>query len=209
MAQSIPANAVVELTCVSRYQTQTILNVFHYYNSGASIALANGDSELLNLMEEHKAKVWSDPANGALLNVVDGFELDYLKVQVVNPARQYYIYTNVGEVGALAGEGIPSDTHLTTSFRVNLAGRGRTGNKKWTGLATAAIINNVFDPVYQSAFDLVCNQVRLTLPNLAAVATWVPIIWSPSSPTLRNLIIDGYSQEEVRVQPTRRFRKGI
>lgn len=209
MAQTLAANSVVEITMRGTYQGSSVLNVFHYYNTTNAI-VANGDAELLAMISNFRLLVWN-PGGGAGVKdrLVDSFTLDYIQAQQVAPTRQYYQYTAIGETGARAEPGIPSDTNITLSFRTARALQGTTGSKHFTGLSitdmSAAVWTNatILNWVSQG------SNMRVTLAGGAITASWDPIVWSPRRSTDRALIVGGNVQQEVRVMRRRQFRLGI
>lgn len=207
--QSISTGSVVEVTCISSYQAQTVLNVFHYFNSGGDITEANGDGELQGLLTRFNTLVWNASVNGMMTQLVSGFTTNLLKAQVVNPTRQYYVEKIVTDVGAVSGSGIPSDTNMSISLRTAGTRRGQTGNKKITGLPLSTVDGNRFSTGAQDAMGLTADLFPVVLNNNAATPQWTPIVWSPRSPTARRQMIAQNPQQEVRVLRRRQYGKGI
>lgn len=209
MAQAIPVNAVVELTLQSYYQNQLILNVFHYVNATDNIPSGSGDGELAFLGETFFETLITDPATGLQLNVVESFNWQYARMQVVAPTRGYYItYTN-SITGALAVPGIPSNTHLTVAYRTDAAGRGKTGNKKFTGFAASTITQNFFnEPIVTFMAEWAANS-EAQLDDSTGAPRWQPIIWSPRRATDRRRIVGTLADNSIHVLRRRSLRVGI
>lgn len=191
------------------YQGQIILNVFHYNNvSGAPYV--NGDAELSNLITKFHDRVWDPPIIDGIRDFMStGYMLQYITAQQVHPARQYYNYIPYNEAGLVAGDGVPSDTNLTVSFRTARALRGSTGNKKFTGMALTTLNGNAWTNAIIASFDSLQGQFMAALFDVALAPSWNPTVWSPQRPLDRTTLVGTIARDQVRVLRRRQLRLGI
>lgn len=209
MPQSIPANAVVEITMLCNYQSSRVMNVFHYYNSMATIPEADGVSELTSLGGKFTEAVLVAATGGLLARLVESFEIPSLRLQVVAPTRQYYMTHVIGVAGSQVDDGIPSDTNMTITLRPMAVGKGLSGNKKITGLPISTLEGPFFTTDAVTGMNTSGDKMRLKIEDSVGAERWVPIIWSPTKPADRRGITITEANNEVRVLRRRQVRLGI
>lgn len=209
MGYAINPNDVIEVTMFGTYQASYCLNVFHFINGGALIDAVNSDAEMTNLLGKFKAALWDGGGTGLKSLMTDGYRLEWIRGQPVAPTRRYYLDYGVGEAGSVAGDGIPSDTHMCVTTRSGAVGRGRTGNKKITGLSLATLDGANFTAASRIAMNLAFNPLLTPLDSLTAAAVWQLAVWSPASSTGRNPVLSLSSRSNVRVMRRRELFRGI
>jgi len=184
---------------ISTYQGSVVMNVFHYVNEGGAILEADGENELLTLIDNFKLAAWDAAGADWKSLVVGDFLLKEIRAQVVRSTRKYYVSRIILENGGAVGDGIPSDTHMSITTRVALIGRGHTGNKKITGLSVGSFDGAYFTLASRVAFNTVAQSFLVKLNDVGAAPRWRPIVWSQLNPSVTNPIIQAYPQPTVRV----------
>lgn len=210
MAFILTTGDVVELTVEGLYQGSKTLNVFHYDWTGPITTPAEGVPELLNLITEFDTKIWN-AALGAWRNrVCADYSVTRVKAQVVYPLRKHYVQSGfTNPAGAAPAPGIPSDTNITVSLQSERAGRGTTGNKKFTGLPLSTFSNALFASGELVFWALTGGLFLLNLNDTLATPSWTPIVWSKKRAGDRAPVIAYNVQKEVRVLRRRESGKGI
>jgi hypothetical protein len=200
---------VVEATFVGSFQGSTILNVWHF-NAQLDVALVDSGAWFDGLLNALQQDYWQGAGMMKSLVSTD-YTLLEIRAQVVWPTRRFYLKKAINEQGTKIGAAMPSDTHLEVALRTNAVGRGKTGNKKFTGLVAAEFLGPVWLPATVAAWQAFGDEMLFTIQPLIADANKVavPIVWSRKRSADRRNIIATTAREEVRVEPSRRLFQGI
>lgn len=210
MAFVLTTGDVVELTVEALYQGSKVLNVFHYEWGGPITTPTDGVLEVTNLIDEFSSKVWNPAAGSWRARVTADYQITRYKAQVVFPTRKHYIQkAELNPAGAAPAPGIPSDTNLTISIQSERAGRGTTGNKKFTGLPLSTFSNALFATGEAILWAIVGGKLISPLLDILATPSWTPIVWSKKLSAERAPAIGISVQPEVRVLRRRQSGKGV
>lgn len=201
---------VIELTMSGKYQGSTIINSFHYKWAGGFLANPLGSDEVQNLLQQFETRVWEAVVGGIRSRLTNEFRLDRLLAQIVWPVRKHYLEWNVANpLGSAVPPGVPSDTNITISLRTERVGRGRTGNKKITGMPLATFDGAQFTSGERIAWTVATARLLDTQPDLAGIQNWIPIVWSRRRAADRARVIGATVRPEIRVLRRREQGKGV
>ena len=205
---------VIQVTLQGFHEGQIILNVFHYVFHNDDVPVVNTHT-FLQGVNIAAATALLDNVSGIPVIQSTNFEWQSVTSQIVYPDRSVFARLAVSFFGAVAdGQDMPVDTHVCVSLQSDGTGRGKSGNKKICGMkATQLDADNgaLWADDFLAAVDTVSGQfAEILIPVIGEPDnTLDPIVWSPKLPTERRELVDIFTRDEVRVEPSRRFRKGI
>lgn len=204
----LASNDVVELTVKATYQSQVVLNVWHYAYFNPSVTIPDGTAEVDDLCSQFDSLFYQSAVFGILPQSVVGYSINEMKAQVVHPVRQHFITHNPAtSAGQVAGEGIPSNTDLVIAIRTDVAGRGKSGNKRFTAIPITHMTGNTFDAVTVGFWQTLANHFGDAFTALTAPGIWKPIVWSKRRALDRRGMVGTIARNEVRIDRSRT--KGI
>lgn len=198
---------IIELMWISAYQSSVVLNVWHFRYTDTP-QYAQGAEALRELATEQLQSYWADPIHGMKSRITIGFQVQYVRAQVVHPVRKPYVQLPfLNQNGTAGNPGIPSDTQLTIDLRPLAVGRGRVGNKKITGLPTSVVTGDVFSAAELVQWQVIAANMLEDLIMPVSTLTFEPVIWNARTPARHDRLFNYRIREEVRV--LRRRQKGI
>jgi len=205
-AYEIANNDVVAVTFFQTYQGMTILNVQHYI-AALSSPITDGNAAIEDLLSEVRDKFFDGGAAvvwDALM--VDSWHLDYIQAQVIYPNRRYYNFISPDLPGQITELGVPANVAAVASFPSNIAERGRTGSKHFTGMPLSKLDANYWDPTYLVDMDSMVQKFIDDIPALGG-GNWEPILWSPTTPNDTSWPVGALMRNTVRIM--RRWTLGV
>lgn len=204
----VATNDCIQVTVFSRYQGQRVLNVFHYVYTGPP--RSDGFTLFQSLLSNFQLLVIQYPTKAWFHLVTTDFVFEFVQAQTVHPTRQPYVQLDLlALIGTLAVPSIPSDTNITVSLRTLVIGRGKTGNKKFTGLSTSSFDGNVFTGPTLVDWQQFSGCLKNPLQDDTATDAFFPIVWSRRLATQRRQVFGTNARPEVRVLRSREAGKGV
>lgn len=200
---------IVELTMFGEYQSQAILNVFHYQYNGAGIEEADYTDNMAAVGTKFVAGPWKNAVSGIKNFVVSDYLLRKVRCQLIYPTRGYYVDTAVVENGSVAPPGCPANVGITLAYATNRAKRGVTGSKRFTALPLAGLNGGLWSNGTVANWTTVTNSLDDALTGVNILDVFFPTVWSPKRPNDRATLLRITPNAQVRTQHRRSVGLGI
>ena len=167
----VPTGGLIELTLTYDYDTETLENVYYYWNS-----LNNEPTSFVQISSEFDTNVATPEA------LIHSDLVQFINIRARTVLGNLPDLNTVPTTanGARPGDGLPSFTAVSAK----LAGTTkdtRAGAKRYGGLWEGDITGNLLSVAYQAVFDTFLPN--LLLPVSDGVNTYVPVIYSKPKPT--------------------------
>jgi len=210
VAYPIPNFAIAQVTTWATYENQIVLNVFHYRLERPG-GIADGGTEIAALINKFELQVVLPAAGTKWIDwLVADYTIDYIRGQVVYPGRFAYVQFNTGDVGLVAQPGCSSNLGVTVSLQSEVAGRGKTGSKHFTGVQATKLAGGVVDAGLAASVRDTMLAAGTSIPcTEAGGGVWNFKIWNPANPEAPSEIVNYYTQPTARVMRRRTHHVGI
>jgi len=210
MPRNVGSNSVLEVTFVSSYQAQRILNVFHYRWLTISPTSGDGDDIVdAAVAYLHNGTLGAVPAFQDC--IVEDMILERVRYQWIYPFRWSFTSsdTNCGP-GTRVGIGMPTNVGATIQKVTEYPGPAGRGSTHMTGAISENYEGGLWTAGYKNFLGSFISQMDniIDTADVLAGSTLQPILFHKAEPALSVPWSDGFVHPEPRVMRRRTLRVG-
>jgi len=199
---AIPENSVLEIRMRATFNSQLVMNIFHYVNEQA---IDNGQNALNEFGAAFEDEVWpifQVPLSEAITDV-------RLDIQWVDPIR-YRVFTRTPATdhGAAAGGSLPTGVAAVIRRFGDQANKHNQGRIYVFGVPLTKVSESRLTTTFLDDNKALWENVMVTILHSDTFGDANPIIWSAAAHTERIPVIGGLLDPIVRYQRRRELGVG-
>lgn len=210
MPRQVGSNSVLEVSFVSSYQAQRILNVFHYRWQTVSPTTGDGDA-----IVDAAIDVLHAPIIGAVPSfrdcIAESMNLERVRYQWVSPFRWSFVSSglNCGP-GTQMGVGLPANVGATAQKVTEYPGPAGRGSTHMTGAITEFLNGDSWTTPYKTLIGAFMSRMDDVIPTTEVIAgsTLQPILLHKAAIVESVPWRDAFVHPEPRVMYRRTLRVG-
>jgi hypothetical protein len=175
---TLDAGDVVNVTFMGKLFGQRVMNTLHFYcnpTAWVTTDLIGGYNAILD-----KLQVANKTQDKLLACCTPDYSLDFLRAQVISPARKVYHDRVVGAVGTHTGACTVPNTAAAIELKTLFADKPSHRNLFIPAPPTSGITEGVFTFAYMGVLETLADELLVILTPTGTGEVW-PVVYTPSS----------------------------